>query len=71
MQLKGLIHSIIIDKPIMELLNIDSDTQLEIATDGQNIIISPVHDSNKMKKLEKALVNINKKHESTLRKLAK
>ena len=63
--------ALIIDKPIMELLNIDSDTPLEIVTDGHNIIISPVNDANRMKRLYKALLNINKKHESTLRKLAK
>ncbi len=63
--------ALIIDKPIMELLKIDSDTLLEISTDGQNIIISPVNDANKTKRLEKALKNINKKHESTLKKLAK
>ena len=63
--------ALIIDKPIMELLKIDSDTPLEISTDGQNIIISPVKDAARMKRLDKALAHINKKHESTLRKLAK
>ncbi len=63
--------ALIIDKPIMELLNIGPETPLEIATDGQNIIISPVHDSTRMDRLEKALGKINKKHNSTLRKLAK
>ena len=63
--------ALIIDKPIMELLNIDPETPLEIATDGQNIIISPVGDPKRMDRLEKALGKINKKHESTLKKLAK
>jgi len=63
--------ALIIDKPIMELLNIDPETPLEIATDGQNIIISPVSDPKRMDRLEKAMGKINKKHESTLRKLAK
>lgn len=63
--------ALIIDKPIMELLNIDPETPLEIATDGQNIIISPVSDSERMNRLEKAMGKINKKHESTLRKLAR
>lgn len=63
--------ALIIDKPILELLNIDSDTPLEISTDGQNIIISPVNDVTRMKRLDKALAHINKKHESTLKKLAK
>ncbi|MBN1497887.1 MAG: AbrB/MazE/SpoVT family DNA-binding domain-containing protein [Spirochaetes bacterium] len=63
--------ALIIDKPIMELLHIDPETPLEIATDGQNIIISPVRDPKRMDRLEKALGKINKKHESILRKLAR
>jgi len=63
--------ALIIDKPIMELLSIDTDTPLEISTDGQNIIISPINNIKRMQRLEKALVNINKKHGSTLKKLAK
>jgi pSer/pThr/pTyr-binding forkhead associated (FHA) protein len=35
---------IIIDKPILELLNIDKDTPLEVRTDGAGLIIRPVHD---------------------------
>ena len=63
--------ALVIDKPIMELLNIDPDTPLEISTDGQNLIISPVSDPKRMDRLEKALGKINKKHESTLKKLAR
>ncbi len=63
--------AIIIDKPIMELLNIDNGTLLELATDGKNIIISPVKAKNKLNKLNKSLDAINKKHKSTLTKLAK
>ena len=63
--------ALIIDKPIMDLLKIDPETPLEIATDGQNLIISPVNDPKRMNRLDKALGKINKKHESALRKLAK
>ena len=62
--------ALIIDKPIMELLNIDSKTPLEISTDGKNIIISPVSDNKRMKKIENSLKKINKKHHNTLKKLA-
>lgn len=62
--------ALIIDKPIMELLHIDNETLLEISTDGSNIIISPVHDIERINKLNKALEKINKKHQTTLRKLA-
>ena len=34
--------ALIIDRPIMDLLNMDMSTPLEITTDGKNLIISPV-----------------------------
>lgn len=63
--------ALIIDKPIMELLHIDNETLLEISTDGSNIIISPVQDSERINRLNKSIDKINKKHHSTLQKLAK
>ena len=63
--------AIIIDKPILDLLHIDSDTSLEISTDGKNLIISPVHDKKRFDKLNKSLNKINKNHKNTLSKLAK
>jgi len=63
--------ALIIDKPIMELLNIDFETPLELSTDGNNIIISPVKDKTRLDKLNKSLKSINNKYGPTLRKLAK
>lgn len=63
--------AIIIDKPIMELLDFDIDTPLEISTDGKNLIISPIVDTNRMERLNKSLSKINKKHGKTLEKLAR
>ncbi len=63
--------ALIIDKPIMELLNIDLGSHLELSTDGTNIIISPVNDKNRLKRLSSSLKNINARHSNTLRKLAK
>jgi len=62
--------ALIIDKPIMELLHIDNETPLEISTDGSSIIISPVRDMERISRLDKSLGKINKKHGTTLRKLA-
>ena len=62
--------AIIIDKPIMELLDFDIDTPLEISTDGRNLIISPIKDIGRMEKLKSSLSKINQKHWRTLEKLA-
>lgn len=63
--------AIIIDKPIMELLDFELDTPLEISTDGKNLIISPIDDVKRVGKLKSSLSKINKKHKKTLERLAK
>ena len=62
--------ALIIDRPIMDLLNVDMSTPLEITTDGRNLIISPVESTAREKKIKAALEKVNKKHGKTLRKLA-
>ena len=63
--------AIIIDKPIMELLDFDLDTPLEISTDGRNLIVSPITDTKRMETLKASLSRINKTHRKTLERLAK
>ncbi len=60
---------LVIEKPILELLNIDRDTELEMTTDGNRLIIEPV--SKGKKSLHASAVKVMKKHDSTFRKLAK
>jgi len=33
---------LVIEKPILELLSIDRDTELEMTTDGERLIIEPI-----------------------------
>ena len=69
---------VLIDKPILDLLNINEDTTLKIKTDGKNIIIEPVNAAKKHtpgiiskdKKLQKAYETIVDKYDATLKKLA-
>ncbi|HQO09717.1 MAG TPA: AbrB/MazE/SpoVT family DNA-binding domain-containing protein [Clostridiales bacterium] len=63
--------ALIIDKPIIEMLHIDENTNLELSTDGVNIIISPVSGINRTNLLKNSLQKINEKHINTLKKLAK
>ena len=55
----------------MELLDIDSDSLLEMSTDGSSIILSPVKDRERLNRLKASLDKINSKHSATLKKLAK
>ena len=60
---------LIIEKPILDLLNIDRDTDLEITTDGQGLVIRPIQ----FNKKERALASARRMmdiHQETLKKLA-
>jgi len=60
---------LVIEKPILELLSIDRDTELEMTTDGERLIIEPVRAGKKS--LRASAEKIMKKHDATFRKLAK
>jgi antitoxin MazE len=62
--------ALVIDKPILEMLQISADTPLELSTDGDSILVSPVRDKKREKKLRASLDKINAKFGDDLRKLA-
>lgn len=62
--------ALIIERGVLELLNINRKTPLEITTDGTNIVVSPVVKAAREKIFKEALVKINAQHGKTLRKLA-
>ena len=72
LQAVGNSSGIIIDKPILELLRITPDTELDISTDGERLIVTPIRsDSTRKQKLARAQERALKNHERTFRKLAK
>ncbi len=72
LQTVGNSSGIIIDKPILELLQITPDTKLEITTDGDRLIITPIRAKRSRKdKLARAQARTVQNHERTFRKLAK
>ena len=62
--------AVVIDRAVLDLLKIDADTPLEISTDGQVLVISPVRDNTHRDKFQKALESVNKKYGSALKRLA-
>lgn len=64
-------YALIIERPILDLLGIDSDTLLDVSTpDGSSIVIKPVKDAAQQKKFKSALQKVNKKYGRALKKLA-
>jgi len=62
--------ALVIDKPILDMLHILADTPLELTTNGDSILIVPVRDKNRQKKLRASLDKINRKFGDDLRRLA-
>ena len=75
--------ALVIDKPILEMLNITNITSFEISTDGRNLILSPLGfdtpplcggltDSLKNQEIDivNSLVRINKNYRNVLKKLS-
>ena len=61
--------AIIIDKPIMEMLNITNDTTFKLSTDGKNLILSPQVENYQEGNIIHSLEKINKKYGKVLKRL--
>lgn len=62
--------ALVIDSGLMELLDIDMDTPLDISTDGQILIVSPVRYEGRRRQFEEALKEVNRRYSRSLRRLA-
>ena len=61
---------LVIEKPILELLDIDRETELEMTTDGERLIIEPVRSARRTR-LRAAAKRAMDANDGTFRKLAK
>jgi antitoxin MazE len=61
---------LIIERPILDLLDIDRTTPLEIKTDGEALIIRPVRDKHEAR-AKRSAERMMDLHDEAFRKLAK
>jgi len=68
---QGNSYSLILDRVLIDLLNIDPSTPLEISTtDGKSLLITPIIDYDEKKKIDDKLSKINQKYGKALKKLS-
>lgn len=63
-------YALVIDKPIMELLGITPDTPLELNTDGQCLVLTPVRSPEEQERFEEALETVHKRFGNAMKRLA-
>lgn len=64
--------ALVLDKPVLELLNINENTALKISTiDGQTLQISPSTEPSRRERVQTSAAKNKKKFSKTLKNLAK
>jgi antitoxin component of MazEF toxin-antitoxin module len=62
--------ALVIDRGVLDLLEIDADTPLSLTTDGKCLIVTPVRDPAREKRFRAALAEGNRKYGKMLKRLA-
>lgn len=62
--------ALVIDKPILEMLRISDATPLQISSNGDALMLTPLRDQSRHKQLKASLDKINRKFGNDLKKLA-
>jgi antitoxin MazE len=62
--------ALVIDRPILDLLNIDTETPLEISTDGCRLIVAPAEQSERREKFMAAQRTAHKRYGKAFKRLA-
>lgn len=62
--------ALVIDRPILELLNIDPAAPLEITTDGTRMTIAPANTGGRAAQVRDARKKINAQYKKAFKKLA-
>lgn len=63
-------YAMVIDKPILELLQATPETSFEILTDGRSLVLTLVRDAKEEKKFEDAVAMVHKRFGKAMKKLA-
>lgn len=63
--------ALVIDKPILDLLDINQDTPLKITVNGRQLIIEPLSDEEVDARFDKVMKKTGKKNAELFRRLAK
>ncbi|OHB73443.1 MAG: AbrB family transcriptional regulator [Planctomycetes bacterium RBG_13_63_9] len=62
--------ALVIDRSILDLLDIDEQTTLDISTDGRALVIVPSQGKRRRKRFEQALLACNQQYGQALKRLA-
>jgi antitoxin component of MazEF toxin-antitoxin module len=62
--------ALVLDKQLLDRVGIDANTPIEVSTNGQVIVVSPVRDHRRTGKLKKIVTEAHKRYGGVFRRLA-
>jgi antitoxin component of MazEF toxin-antitoxin module len=62
--------ALVIDKPMLDALDLDAETPLEVSTDGEVIVIAPLRDRERNEKLKSVVREAHERYGGVFRRLA-
>ena len=63
--------ALVLDRPLLEATGIDADTPVEVSTNGDVIVVTPVRAKKRALRLGAALEEINERYAGVFKRLAK
>lgn len=63
-------HALVIDRPLLEALAIDADTELELSTDGDVLVVTPVRDPKRTRRVADLVGEAHERYGGVFRRLA-
>lgn len=62
--------ALVLDKSLLEALEIDGDTELELSTDGDVLVVTPVRDQRRKRRTAELVAEAHERYGGVFRRLA-
>jgi antitoxin component of MazEF toxin-antitoxin module len=62
--------ALVLDKPLLDRARINADTPLEVSTDGDVIVITPVRDARRTARLKRIVAEAHRQYGGVFKRLA-
>lgn len=63
--------AVVLDRPLLEATGLDAESTVEVSTDGDVIVVTPVRPKKRTARLDAALAAINARYAGVFKRLAK
>ena len=62
--------ALVLDKPLLEQLGMDENTEVELSTNGDVLVVTPIRDAARRRKLRKIVEQMDEQYSGVFQRLA-